>query len=86
MMQVIKKNQSYQKQVNLIVIFWISDGHFPMSQRNEKTDIEHGLICLFDILVTVKTLEISDSRFQSTISVIIFENCVTLKTRSPFLA
>ena len=85
MMQVIK-NQNYQKQVNLMMIFWISDGHFPMSQRNEKTDIEHGLICLFDILVTVKTLEISDSRFQSTISVIIFENCVTLKTRSPFLA
>ena len=27
-----------------MVIFWISDGHFPILWRNEKTNIEHGLI------------------------------------------
>ena len=56
-----------------MVIFWISDGHFPMSPHNKNNDIEHGPICLWhDQLMTVKTLENSDSRIRGTISVIIF--------------
>ena len=51
-----KNNQNDQKQVNwnhlninliLMVIFFIFDGYFPMSQHNENTDIEHGLKCLW---------------------------------------
>ena len=30
-----------------MVIFWISDDYFPMSGRNENTDIEHELIHLW---------------------------------------
>ena len=37
----------FEYQCHLLVIFWISDGHFSMSQRNENTDIERGLICLW---------------------------------------
>ena len=36
-----------EHQFHLMVIFWISDGHFPISLRNENTDIKHRLICLW---------------------------------------
>ena len=35
MMQAIK-NQNYQKQVNLMMIFWISDGHFQTLRNHEN--------------------------------------------------
>ena len=54
----------FEHQLHLMVIFWVSTyGHFPMSQHNENTDIEHGLICLWhDQLMTIKTLETNESR------------------------
>ena len=53
----------FKHQFHLIVIFWISGGHFLMLPHNKNTDIEHGLICLWhDQLMTVKILENSDSR------------------------
>ena len=53
----------FEHQLDLMVVFWVSRGHFPTSRRNENTDIEHGLICLWhDQLMTIKTLETSESR------------------------
>ena len=47
-----------EHQLLLMVIFWVSHGHFPTSRRNENTYIEHGWICLWhDQLMTIKTLE-----------------------------
>ena len=64
----------FESQFHLMVIFWISDGHFPMSWRNQNNDIEHGLICLWhDQLMAVTTLKTSDLRIWGNISVIIFQ-------------
>ena len=56
--------EPFEHQFHLIVIFWFSDGHFPMLPHNKNTDIEHGLICLrHHQLMTVETLENNDSGF-----------------------
>ena len=66
--------EPFEHQFHLMVIFWISDGHFPMLSHNKNTDIEHGLICLWhDQLMTIKTLENSDFRIWGSISVITFQ-------------
>ena len=65
-----KNNQNDQKQVSYFGSF---DGQFPISLHNENTDLEHGLICLWnDQLMAVTTSETSDSRIWGNISVITF--------------
>ena len=72
--KTINELQTSENQFHLMVIFWISDGHFPMSRHNQNNDIEHGLICLWhDQLTAVTTLKTSDLRIWGNMSVIIFQ-------------
>ena len=65
--------KAFEHQLLLMVIFGVPHGHFPTSQRDENTDNEHGLICLWhDQLMTIKRLETSEPRIWGTISVITF--------------
>ena len=39
--------EPFEHQFHLMMIFWISGGHFPILWHNENTVIEHGLIYLY---------------------------------------